>query len=150
MTIANHSNPGSANSPLASSHGAKPKILAVEDEMSVAMLIRILLYQEGCETEIATSVSEALELAQEKDFDLITLDIGIPGDTDGITFCRQLKENPRLKDVPIVIVSGRGSLEDQQRGLDAGAADYITKPFDAGEFAARVLSHINRRKGISC
>ncbi|MGH8022520.1 MAG: hypothetical protein ACRED1_02980, partial [Limisphaerales bacterium] len=61
MTTANLSNPGSAISPFVSSHRAKPKILVVEDEMSVAMLIRILLYQEGCETEIATSVSEALE-----------------------------------------------------------------------------------------
>lgn len=128
----------------------KPRILVVEDEAPMAKLIRILLYQEGCETEIATSISQALVVAREKDFDLITLDVGLPGETDGLTFCRQVRKNPRLKQVPIVFVSGRGSLEDQQRGLDAGAADYITKPFDTGEFAARVLSHINRRKAIPC
>jgi DNA-binding response OmpR family regulator len=142
MKTANLSSPGSTNSSFVSSHGAAPKILIVEDEMSVAMLIRILLYQAGCETEIATSISDALERAHEKDFNLITLDIGMPGCADGLSFCRQLKEDPRLKDVPVVFVSGRGSLEDQQRGLDAGAVDYIVKPFDTSEIAGRVLSHI--------
>lgn len=123
----------------------RPKILIVEDESQVAMLIRILLYRAGCETEIAINVSEALKLAQEKVFDLITLDIGLPGETDGFTFCRQLKQNPRSKEVPIVIISGQGTLEDQQHGLDAGAVDYIVKPFDGSDFAPRLLAHI--RKG---
>lgn len=144
MKTANLSGPGSKNSPFVSSHRATPRILIIEDEMSVAMLIRILLYREGCETEIVTSVSKALKLAKEKVFDLITLDIGIPGGTDGLTFCEQLKENPSLKEIPVVIISGRGALEDQQRGLDAGAADNVVKPFDTSEFAPRLLAQIRK------
>jgi DNA-binding response OmpR family regulator len=119
----------------------KAKILIVEDEAPVAIVIQFLLNQAGCETTIATNILEALQLTRQNDFDLITLDVGMPGE-NGYTLCGKLKQNPRLKETPILFISGRASLEDQQRGLDAGAADYITKPFDACEFAPRVLSHI--------
>jgi DNA-binding response OmpR family regulator len=126
----------------------KVKILIVEDEAPVAQVIRFLLNQAGCETEIAASVPKALQLARENDFDLITLDVGMPSG-NGFTLCEQLKKDPRLKETPIIFISGRASLEDQQRGLDAGAADYITKPFQTWEFAARVLSHITAKKATA-
>jgi putative two-component system response regulator len=63
-------------------------------------------------------------------------------DASGFEICSRLKENPRLRDTAIIFVSARSSLEDQQYGLDVGAADYITKPFEAFEFAPRLLSHI--------
>jgi DNA-binding response OmpR family regulator len=145
MKTANHSSSDSTNSSSVLSRRTAPKILIVEDEAQVAILIRILLYQAGCETEIATSIPEALKLAQEKNFDLITLDVGLSSSTDGFAFCKQLKENPRLQKVPVVFVSGRGSLEDQQHGLDAGAVDYIVKPFDGSEFVTRIMLHINAK-----
>ena len=118
----------------------KPRILIVEDEAPVAMVIRFLLGRAGCETEIAMDISKAMQLAREGNFDLITLD-GMPGG-DGFWFCGELKRDPYLKDTPIIFVSGRAALEDQQHGLEMGASDYITKPFDSSEFAQRILSHI--------
>ena len=82
-----------------------------------------------------------MQMAEAGNFDLITLDVDLP-DGDGFKICSRLKENPRLCDTPIVFVSGRSSLEDQQHGLDSGAIDYITKPFETSEFAPRILSHI--------
>jgi len=63
-------------------------------------------------------------------------------DGNGFNLCSRLKENSRLCDTPIVFVTGRSCLEDQQHGLDVGAADYITKPFAAMDFSSRILSHI--------
>jgi DNA-binding response OmpR family regulator len=127
----------------------KIRILIVEDEAPVAMIIEFLLRQVGCETEIAMSIPKTLRLAQENDFSLITLDVGMPGG-DGFSLYRQLKQEPRLKEAPIIFISGRASLEDQQRGLDAGAADYITKPFDIWELAPRILSHVKSERLIAC
>jgi DNA-binding response OmpR family regulator len=118
----------------------KTKILIVEDEAPVAMVIRFLLGRAGCETEIAMDISKAMQLVQEGNFDLITLD-GMPGG-EGFRFCGEVKQDPYLKDTPIVFVSGRATLEDQQHGLEMGADDYITKPFDSSEFARRILSHL--------
>jgi len=123
---------------------AKVKILIIEDEVPVALLMVALLTRAGCEVEVATVAEKGIRLADEGNFDLITLDIDLPR-ASGFEICRRLKENPSLHCTPIVFVSGRSSLEDQQHGLEAGAADYITKPFEAWEFAARLLSHIKAR-----
>jgi DNA-binding response OmpR family regulator len=127
----------------------KIKILIVEDESPVAVTMSFLLTHAGCETEIATSRAKAMQMVQISRFDLITLDVNMP-DCNGFDLCAEIKQNPRLSYIPIVFVSGRCSLEDQQRGLEAGAADYIVKPFGACEFASRLLSHISRQKEISC
>ena len=119
----------------------KPKILIVEDELSVAMTMRFLLGLAGCEAEIASTRAMAIQMAQAGGFDLITLDVNLRG-ANGYEICRQLKENSCLRETPIVYVSGNCNLEDQQRGLDAGGVDYITKPFETFEFAPRLLSHI--------
>lgn len=121
---------------------AKPRILIVEDQTAVAMMMVYLLTQAGCETEVATTGKRAMQLAEAGDFDLITLDVDLP-DASGFEVCSRLKEHPRLCDMPVVFVSGRSCLEDQQHGLDVGAADYITKPFDALDFTSRILSRMN-------
>lgn len=128
---------------------AKVKILIVEDEAPVAITMSFLLTRAGCETQVASSRAEAMQMAQTIRFDLITLDVNMP-DANGYILCADLKKDPRLCHIPVVFVSGRCSLEDQQRGLEAGAADYITKPFGALEFASRLLSHISRQEEISC
>ena len=115
----------------------KTRILIVEDDASVAITMSFLLTRADCETEVASTKDDAMQMAQTSRFDLITLDVSMP-DVNGFTLCAELKRNPRLHDVPVIFVSGRCSLEDQQRGLDAGAADYITKPFDTFQFAARL------------
>jgi DNA-binding response OmpR family regulator len=128
---------------------AKIKILIVEDETSVAMTMRFLLGIAGCKAEIAGTRARAIEMAETGNFDLITLDVNMP-DANGFNLCRELKQNTRLRNTPIVFVSGRCSLEDQQRGLEVGAVDYITKPFETFEFAARLLSHVSRMKEVQC
>jgi DNA-binding response OmpR family regulator len=120
---------------------AKPRILIVEDDMPVAMMMLFLLTRADCETKVATTVKKAMQMAEEGNFDLITLDVDLP-DGNGFKLCSQLKEHPHLCDTPVVFVSARCLIEDQQHGLDVGAADYITKPFDTFEFAPRLLSHV--------
>ena len=120
---------------------AKIKILIVEDELSVAMTMRLLLGLADCEAEIASTRGMAIQMAESGNFDLITLDVNLRGE-NGYEICRELKENSSLRNTPIVFVSGNCNLEDQQRGLDSGAVDYIAKPFETREFAPRLLSHI--------
>jgi len=119
----------------------KAKILIVEDDMPIAMMMVFLLARADCETAMATTGKRAMQMAEEGNFDLITLAVDLP-DGNGFNLCSRLKENPRLCDTPIIFVSARSCLEDQQYGLDVGAADYITKPFETFEFAPRLLSHI--------
>jgi putative two-component system response regulator len=125
----------------------KPRILIVEDEPSVAMTMRFLLGLAGCEAEIAYTGVKAIQMAQANHYDLITLDVIMP-DMNGFDLCCKIKGDPRLRDIPIVFVSGQCSLEDQQHGLNAGSADYITKPFQTFEFARRLLSHIGQKEEI--
>ena len=104
-----------------------------------------LLARAGCETEVATTGTNAMQKVQDGNFDLITLDADLPGGISGFEVCRRLKENPFFQ-TPIVFVSGRCCIEDLQHGLDVGAADYITKPFETFEFAPRLLSHVRQAK----
>lgn len=122
----------------------KIKLLIVEDDTPVALMIVFLLARAGCETEVATTEKKAIQMAEAGHFDLITLDVDLP-DGNGFKLCSRLKEHPRLCDTPVVFVSARCLIEDQQHGLDVGAADYITKPFETLEFAPRILSHLTRK-----
>jgi len=107
--------------------------------MAVTTMMRFLLTRAGCETQGALSAEKALRLAQTDVFDLITLDVGIP-DLDGFRLFQKLRQIPHLKEIPIVFVSGNSSIENQQHGLDLGAADFIEKPFDTQDFLSRILS----------
>lgn len=122
----------------------KIKILVVDDEMPVAMMMAFLLTRAGCETKTALSVEKALRLAQAERFDLITLDLDMP-DINGFELFQRLKQIPHLTETPMIFVSGRATIENQQYALDVlGAADFIEKPFGV-EFAPRILSHISRK-----
>jgi DNA-binding response OmpR family regulator len=122
----------------------RTRILIVEDDAPVAMLMVDLLMLAGCEAEIAPTADRTMQLAGEGGFDLITLDVDLP-DANGFEICSRLKKNPRLCAAPVVFVSGRPGEEDVRRGLELGAVDYITKPFDARNFGSRILSHVTRR-----
>jgi len=126
----------------ANSVKTKIKILIVEDEAAVAMMMAYLLNRVGCEVQGAWNAEKALRLAQDGNFDLITLDISMPG-TNGFLICQQLKQIAHLKDTPIIFVSGNIFEEDQQRAFELGAVDYIEKPFDASDFISRILLHVN-------
>lgn len=113
---------------------AGPRILVVDDESSVQKLLGILLGAHGMHTLQATSAAEALARAADSNPDLILLDLGLP-DADGIDVTRQLRE---WTAVPVVVISARGKELDKVATLDAGANDYLTKPFTNGELLARI------------
>ncbi|MGH7951736.1 MAG: response regulator transcription factor [Limisphaerales bacterium] len=120
----------------------KARILIVEDDTPLAMMMVHVLARLGCDVQVASTGKKGLELAQVNHFDLITLDIDLPG-ISGLEICRELKERHLLRNTLVVFVTGRVAEQDVQRGLETGAVDYITKPFGV-EFAPRLLSHINR------
>jgi len=116
----------------------KTRILVVDDQVAVVTMMRFLLTRAGCETQGALDAKTALRLAQTQVFDLITLDVEMS--SSGFDLFMDLKQIPRLAETPIVFVAGNASIENQQRGLDLGAADYIEKPFDTQDFLSRILS----------
>ena len=117
----------------------KPKILIIEDDTPVAMMMVHALSRAGCDALVANTGGKGMELARENKFDLITLDVDLP-DISGFEICSELKQRHLSCHTPIVFVSGRPCENDRQRGLELGAVDYITKPFDAMDFVSRIMS----------
>ena len=117
----------------------KIKILVVDDQIAVVTMMRFLLTRAGCETQGALDAEKALRLAQTQVFDLITLDLEMPG-SRGFDLFMDLKQIPHLKETPIVFISGNATIENQQHALELGAADFIEKPFETQDFLFRILS----------
>jgi DNA-binding response OmpR family regulator len=119
------------------------RILVVEDEARVAAFIRHGLSELSFAVDVAGDGTQALDFARSTPYDLIILDIMLP-DIDGFAVCRELR---RLNlDVPILMLSARGVVEDRVRGLNTGADDYLTKPFAFSELSARVQALLRRQK----
>ncbi|MDX9786504.1 MAG: response regulator transcription factor [Desulfobacterales bacterium] len=123
----------------------KAKILIVDDEEDIQELVRVNLEKEGYETACAETGEKALKLANRDNFDLIVLDLMLPG-LDGLEVSQQLKGNPATKNTPIVMLTAKGEEADVVTGLELGADDYITKPFSPRILLARVKA-VLRRKG---
>ncbi|MGA3282917.1 MAG: response regulator [Verrucomicrobiota bacterium] len=123
----------------------KTKLLIVEDDTPLVMMMVHMLSHAGCDVVVAATGKEGMELAQESEFDLILLEIDLP-DITGLEICGELKQRHLSRHTPVVFVSDHTTIEDQQHGLDVGAADYITKPFDPSNFVSRILSHATGRK----
>ena len=117
-----------------------PAILAIEDEPRMLNLIRSALGAEGYIVRTAETGAEGIQLALGQNFDLIVLDLGLP-DADGLEIARALRVRSY---VPILMLSGRSDVASRIRGLDAGADDYLPKPFDIDELRARVRSMLRR------
>lgn len=116
------------------------KILIVEDEMAIAELEKDYLELSGFEVEIETAGDMGLDKALKEDFDLIILDLMLPG-MDGFEICKAIRNE---KNIPILMVSAKKEDIDKIRGLGMGADDYITKPFSPSELVARVKAHLAR------
>ncbi|MFG6118052.1 response regulator transcription factor [Thalassobacillus sp. B23F22_16] len=116
------------------------RILIIEDERTIAELEKDYLEVNGFECDIATSGESGREQAQHKSYDLILLDLMLPG-VDGFELCRQLRDS---LDIPILMVTARKEDIDKIRGFNRGADDYIQKPFNPNELVARVKAHISR------
>ena len=116
------------------------RLLIIEDEESIAELERDYLELAGFTVDYCSSGEEGLRKALEEDYDLLLLDLMLPG-MDGFEICRRVREK---KDIPVLLVTARKDEIDKIRGLGLGADDYITKPFSPSELVARVKAHIAR------
>ncbi len=116
------------------------KILIIEDQQSIAELIKDYLEINNFQVDIKNNGLEGLKEALSKDYDLILLDLMLP-DLDGFEICKKIRNE---KNIPILIISARGEDIDKIRGLGLGADDYISKPFSPNELVARVKAHLNR------
>jgi len=125
----------------------KTKVLIVEDDTPLAMLMVNVLSGAGCEVQVANSGEKGMKIAEEIPFDIITLDIDLE-DVSGLIICRKLRQKHIARHTPIIFISGRSLDEDKQRGLEADAVDYIAKPFDVDNFILRIVSQarVNHRR----
>lgn len=117
------------------------KILVIEDDPNVADFVKRGLIQSGFDAEVAETGHQGLEMAQSGNPDLVVLDLMLP-DIDGIDVCRQLRASG---DMGIVILTARGVVGERVRGLEAGADDYLPKPFAFEELVARIKAVLRRR-----
>ena len=125
-------------------------ILLVDDVPKNIQLLGSILKQENYELEYATSGKEALEWLSSKKFDLILLDIMMP-EMDGIELCRKIKNNPATREISVIFLTAKADSQSIINGFEAGAVDYITKPFNIRELLMRVKTHLtihNQRKQI--
>ena len=116
------------------------KILIIEDEVAIADLEKDYLELSGFQVTIENAGDTGLARALEEDFDLIVLDLMLPG-MDGFEVCRLIREE---KDIPVIMVSAKKDDIDKIHGLGLGADDYMTKPFSPSELVARVKAHMSR------
>lgn len=120
-------------------------VLLVEDEKSIATLIKYNLEKEGFKVFCSETGEDALKIIKEKIPDVVILDWMLP-DTSGIDICRQIKKDKKLKNIPVLILTAKGEPDDKIKGLEVGADDYVTKPFNNKELLLRVKSLIKRSK----
>jgi two-component system OmpR family response regulator len=117
------------------------RLLLVEDDAKLVRALKRGLQREGYAVDVATTGDDALAQATEHDYDALVLDVMLPG-PDGFAVCRTLRKRKRW--VPVLMLTARDQVADRIRGLDAGADDYLVKPFDFGELLAR-LRALTRR-----
>lgn len=118
-----------------------PSILIVDDETKNIQLLGNLLSEESYEVEIAMNGEEALDWLQEHTFDLILLDIMMPG-IDGYEVCRKIKSNPDTKNIPIIFLTAKTETDDIIQAFEIGAVDYVLKPFKTLELLSRIHTHL--------
>jgi len=121
----------------------KPRLLIVEDEPALVELLRYNLEQSGFEVDSTDNGERALTVIGETPPDLVLLDWMLPG-LSGIELCRRLRRQPDTRNLPIVMLTARSEEHDRVRGLDAGADDYVAKPFSPVELIARVRAVLRR------
>ena len=118
----------------------KYKILIVDDDVNICELLRLYLEKEGFETIVANDGENAVLAAQKHTPDLVLLDIMLPR-LDGWQVCREIR---KFSEMPIIMITAKGEVFDKILGLELGADDYVTKPFDTKEIVARVKAVLRR------
>jgi two-component system phosphate regulon response regulator PhoB len=122
-----------------------PRILVVEDEASLALLLAYNLEAEGYSVEHVDSGDEAALRLAEATFDLVILDWMLPG-VSGLEICRRLRARDETRDMPVIMLTARGEENERVRGLSVGADDYVVKPFSTPELMARVRALLRRAR----
>jgi diguanylate cyclase (GGDEF)-like protein len=121
------------------------RVLVIDDSEPTHKLIQARLRPEGLEVNCELDGERGIERAVSDPPDLILLDVDLP-DLDGFEVCRQLKEHPATRDIPIIFLTGTTSTDSKVKGLDLGAVDYVTKPFDQVELRARVRAALRTKR----
>lgn len=116
-------------------------LLLVEDDRTLGLSLRLALGEDGHHLTVAPTLAEARAATEARAFDLVLLDLGLP-DGDGLDLCRELREAG--DHMPIIALTARGTLHDRVAGLQVGADDYVTKPFDLPELRARISAQLRR------
>ena len=124
-----------------SATGSRPSILLVDDEPSCIQVLTSALNGDDYQLICAVKPTDAIKLARERNPHLVLLDVMMP-DMDGFAVCRQLRGDPATKDLPIIFLSSLQDPQDRTRGIELGAVDFISKPFDPAEIRARVRRHV--------
>lgn len=120
------------------------QILIVEDEPAIREMVVMTLQMAGFESLQATDVSEAYQQVVDHRPALILLDWMLPGDKSGVDFCRMLKSDELLSEIPVIMLTAKSDEDNKIQGLDAGADDYITKPFSTRELVSRIKAVLRR------
>ena len=125
-----------------------PKILLIEDDTSICDMTKMNLNMNGfSQVSCVSSGEEGLAVATQMIPDLILLDIMLPG-IDGLTVCRNLKNNPLLANIPIIMLTAKGEENDIVLGLEMGADDYVTKPYSSKVLAARIAVQLRKKQTV--
>ncbi len=122
-----------------------PLVLIVDDVETNIEVLANLLSEQSYQIAFATSGEQALAMVQDLDPELILLDIMMPG-MDGLEVCRRLKHSRETRETPIIFLTARTEIEDIVKGFEAGAVDYVTKPFQSVELLARVRTHLELKE----
>jgi len=121
------------------------KVFLVEDEQSIITLVEYNLKKEGFKVQFSSNGEEALKEIKAQEPDIVLLDWMLP-DLSGLDICKSLKKDKKFQDIPIIMLTAKGQEEDKVSALNAGADDYITKPFGHAELIARINALLRRSK----
>ena len=122
----------------------RQKVLIIDDSKMITSLVQARLADEPIDVFIATGGEQGLKMAMEVQPDLILLDVEMPK-PDGFTVCRELMSRTEMMQIPVIFLTGATSSEEKIKGLELGAIDYITKPFDPAEMRARVRASLRTK-----
>src|SRR5579859_4157576 len=123
------------------------RVALIEDDEDIAFTVRLNLEREGYDVAHYARGQDGLLAVQSGEADFVILDLNLP-DVDGLTICRELRRGPKTRQIPILMLTARGSERDRVTGLELGADDYLTKPFGIRELIARVAAVWRRARAV--
>jgi putative two-component system response regulator len=127
---------------------SRARVLVVEDDLANRVLLSRLLQRGGYDVTAVSDGAAALDEVLQSDAQVVLLDVGLPG-IDGLEVCRRLRAQPATRMIPIILLTGRSSAEDMIEGLDAGADDFVAKPYEINVLLARIRSSLRLRAALA-